>query len=186
MPMIRNDNELARRFGWSGFLIIATVMGSFVFSCATPFAALGALAALFLPRRDAVAVIAGTWAVNQIIGFGFLHYPLDATTIAWGGAIGAAAIVGTGAAMLTVRALSRMPWSVAAIAALATAFVGYELALFAADFVLPSSPSDYGVPVLLYVFEINGFAFAGLLVLQALGRTLGLASPRLTTASAAI
>ena len=53
MPMIRNDNVLIQRFGWSSLLIIATIAGSFVFACATPFPALGALAALFLPRRDA-------------------------------------------------------------------------------------------------------------------------------------
>lgn len=180
MPMIRNDNALVQRFGWSSLLIIATIAGSFVFACATPFPALGALAALFLLRRDAFALIAATWAANQIIGFGFLHYPLDASTLAWGGVMGAGAMIATAVAMLTAAALSRLGWAVAAIATLAIAFVSYELVLFAADFVLPSDPSEYGVPVLLYVFEVNGFAFAGLLVLQALGRFLGLASPRST------
>lgn len=178
MPMIRNDNALIQRFGWSSLLIIATIAGSFVFACATPFPALGALAAIFLPRRDAFALIAVTWAANQIIGFGFLHYPHDASTMAWGGVMGAGAMAATAAAMLTVTGMRAMSWAIAAIATLMVAFVSYELVLFAADFVLPSTPSDYGVPVLLYVLEVNGFAFAGLLVLQGLGHSLGLTSPR--------
>jgi len=45
-----------------------------------------------LPLVSALAVVTGAWLVNQVIGFGALHYPVDANTILWGFAIGLAAL----------------------------------------------------------------------------------------------
>ena len=53
--MPQDRNELFRRAGWVVLITLATILGSFIFACATPFAALAALAALFLPRRDTFA-----------------------------------------------------------------------------------------------------------------------------------
>lgn len=112
-------------------LTSACALASFVFACATPFAAFAVLAAAMLPLRSALLPVAGAWLINQAIGFGVLHYPVDANTIAWGFAIGAAALVATVMASLMLRALPRSGTPVALAAALLGAYVGYEIALFA-------------------------------------------------------
>jgi hypothetical protein len=113
-------------------LTSACALASFAFACATPFAAFAVVAAAMLPLRSALLPVAGAWLVNQAIGFGILHYPVDANTIAWGFAIGAAALVATVMASLMLRALPRSATPVALALALLGAYVGYEIALFAA------------------------------------------------------
>jgi len=41
---------------------------SFVFACATPFAAFGVLAAMTLSRADAIRATVALWMANQVIG----------------------------------------------------------------------------------------------------------------------
>jgi hypothetical protein len=89
-----------------GLLTLAGALASFAFACATPFAAFAVVAAAALPLSCALPVVAAAWLVNQAIGFGVLHYPVDATTMLWGLAIGAAALAGTLAAAAALR-LSR-------------------------------------------------------------------------------
>ena len=55
----------------------ASVAFSFGLACVMPFAALCAVGACTLPRRDAFAVAGMAWLANQVVGFGFLHYPVD-------------------------------------------------------------------------------------------------------------
>lgn len=173
----QNQNTVLRRGGWIALLTGATILGSFIFACATPFAALGALAALFLPRRDAFALAGLNWLANQVIGFVFLHYPQTWDSFGWGAAIGFGALVCTAAALMTVTALRNAPWIVTALATFAASFVAYELALYAATLLLPAG-GGFTRAVILYVLDANGLAFAGLLVLQGLGRTVGLAPAR--------
>jgi hypothetical protein len=112
-------------------LTSACALASFAFACATPFAAFAVIAAAMLPLRSALLVVAGSWLVNQAIGFGMLHYPVDANTFGWGFAIGAAALAGTVMASLMLRALPRSGTPVALALALLGAYVGYEIVLFA-------------------------------------------------------
>jgi hypothetical protein len=113
-------------------LTAASALASFAFACATPFAAFAVIAAATLSLPAALIVVGGTWIVNQAIGFGTLHYPLDANTMIWGAAIGAAAFAATFTAAITLRwlRLSRLP--IALGAALLAAYAGYEFVLFAA------------------------------------------------------
>lgn len=113
-------------------LTVSCALASFALACATPFAAFALVAAAMLPLRPALVVMTGAWLVNQTIGFGALHYPVDASTIAWGVVIGAAALVATGAAAAILRALpmNRTPLMLAL--ALVGAYAAYEFALFAA------------------------------------------------------
>jgi hypothetical protein len=110
-------------------LTSACALASFVFACATPFATFAVVAAAMLPLRSALLPVAGAWLVNQAIGFGVLHYPVDANTIAWGFVIGAAALVATVMASLMLRALPRSGTLVALALALLGAYVGYEIVL---------------------------------------------------------
>src|SRR5262249_61757546 len=81
----------------------ACALASFAFACATPFAAFAVMAAEMLPLSSALLVVAAAWIVNQGIGFGALHYPIDANTILWGIVIGAAALAATTAAAGALR-----------------------------------------------------------------------------------
>jgi hypothetical protein len=115
-----------------GLLSVASALASFVFACATPFAAFAVVAAAMLPRRSALLVVAGAWLVNQGIGFGILHYPIDGATMLWGLVIGAAALVAVLAASVVLRGTPRMPTALALTLALVCAYAGYELTLLAA------------------------------------------------------
>jgi hypothetical protein len=78
---------------WIVLLSAASVAGSWAFACATPFAALAALAAARMGRRDGIAVMLVAWFASQAVGFGIHHYSHSPKTLMWGGAIGTAAIV---------------------------------------------------------------------------------------------
>ena len=113
-------------------LAVSCALASLALACATPFAAFAVIAAATLPLRPALLVVTGAWLVNQSIGFGALHYPIHASTIAWGFAIGAAALAATAVSAAVLRALppNRAPLVLAL--ALVCAYGTYELALFAA------------------------------------------------------
>ncbi len=179
------DSLGVRRIGWIALLTVATIATSAVFACATPFPALAALAALHMSRRDAFALIAVIWGTNQLIGYGFLHYPQTWESFAWGIAIGAGAMIATALAAGTERIAHSCGWTGALLGSFAAAFAGYEIALRAATIVLPSHPDAFGAAVTLYVLKVNAVAFAGLLALQFIGARIGLATPRQAASPAA-
>jgi hypothetical protein len=117
-------------------LTVSCALASFAIACATPFAAFAVIAAATLPLRRALLVVTGAWLVNQTIGFGALHYPIDASTIAWGIVIGVAALVATAASSAVLRVLLLYRTPVVLALTLICAYGSYELALFAATPVL--------------------------------------------------
>ncbi|UFZ04032.1 hypothetical protein LQG66_33380 [Bradyrhizobium ontarionense] len=122
-------------------LTAACALASFVFACATPFAAFAVTAAAMLPLRTALPAVLGAWLVNQGIGFGALHYPVDASTLAWGAVIGAAALGATIVARITLASLRAAPAPVAFAVALIAAYAAYEMVLLAATPVLGGAAS---------------------------------------------
>ena len=123
--------RLAPMFGFM-LLTVSCSLASFAFACATPFAAFAVVAAAMLPLRPALLVVAGAWLVNQGIGFGALHYPIDGSTIAWGFVIGAAALLSTAAASTILRMLPQGRTALMLAIAFVAAYATYELALLAA------------------------------------------------------
>jgi hypothetical protein len=117
-------------------LTVACALASFVFACATPFAAFAVIAAAALPLRPALLVVVAAWLVNQGIGFAALHYPIDGATIAWGFVIGAAALAATATSAAVLRSLPRAATPVALAFALLGAYAAYEIVLFAVTPVL--------------------------------------------------
>ena len=113
-------------------LTVSCALASFALACATPFAAFAVVAAAMLPLRPALLVVAGAWLVNQTIGFGVLHYPIDASTIAWGFVIGAAALAATAASSTMLRALPQGRTSLVFAFTLIAAYAAYEFTLLAA------------------------------------------------------
>ncbi|PPQ20494.1 hypothetical protein CV770_05430 [Bradyrhizobium sp. AC87j1] len=113
-------------------LTASCALASFAFACATPFAAFAVIAAAMLPQRPALLVVTGAWLVNQTIGFGVLHYPVDSSTIAWGFVIGAAALLATAASSTVLGLLPQGRRPLALAITLIAAYGIYELALLAA------------------------------------------------------
>ncbi|OAF02380.1 hypothetical protein AYJ54_26950 [Bradyrhizobium centrolobii] len=113
-------------------LTVSCALASFALACATPFAAFAVVAAAMLPLRPALLVMTGAWLVNQTIGFGALHYPIDASTIAWGFVIGAAALAATVVSSAVLRALPQNRTPLILALTLICAYAAYELVLFAA------------------------------------------------------
>lgn len=126
------QRRYAPMFGF-GLLVVAAALASLAFACATPFAAFAVVVAAMLALRHAVVVVGAAWLVNQGIGFGLLHYPIDRNTALWGLTIGAAALAATLAA---ASILSVLPRAAGVVVSLALAFIGaygaYEIVLFAA------------------------------------------------------
>ncbi|WP_018320309.1 hypothetical protein [Bradyrhizobium sp. WSM2793] len=112
-------------------LTASCALASFAFACATPFAAFAVVAAAMLPQRPALLVVTGAWLVNQTIGFGVLHYPVDANTIAWGFLIGAAALLATAASSTVLGLLPQGRTPLMLAITLVAAYGIYELALLA-------------------------------------------------------
>lgn len=77
---------------WGVFLVCGSTAGSLLFACATPFAATAAIAALTLSPRLALVTTMGVWLGNQAAGFLLLGYPVTASSLAWGPALGGAAL----------------------------------------------------------------------------------------------
>jgi hypothetical protein len=168
----RPDRQLGRRFAWGAALTVITAASSMAVACGTPFAALAALGALYLPRRDAFVLILVNWLVNQAVGFSFLHYPMNWDSYREGIDVGIAAQLAAIAAMLAHRALRGASASVKALGAFAAAFITYEAALFILS---PADRAgDFAAPVVAYIFCVNAAAFVGLSLLNAAAAALGL------------
>lgn len=165
---------------WIGILIAAAILFSFALACGMPFAALGALGALTLAPRDAYLLAGLGWLANQAIGFGFLGYPLDAMKLAWGAALGLSALAAVGAAMLAVRTITGVASALQILLAFLAAWAAQQATVVAASFVLSSSASALSPSVLWFIFWTNALAFGLLLVAQALGTRVGLASSPLS------
>lgn len=77
---------------WTVLLTLASTATTLVLACATPFPALAALAATQMRAKNGIALMVLTWVASQTVGFALLGYPHDAKTIAWGLALGMAAV----------------------------------------------------------------------------------------------
>jgi hypothetical protein len=113
-------------------LTVSCALASFALACATPFAAFAVIAAAMLPLRQALLVVTGAWLVNQGIGFGALHYPIDGNTMLWGAVIGIAALAATAASSAVLRALPQSGTPLVLALALICGYGIYELVLLAA------------------------------------------------------
>jgi hypothetical protein len=106
---------------WTAILATAASFGSYFFACVFPFAAVATVAALTLSRGQAMGLVTAVWAVNQIVGFTFLHYPLDSWVL--GGTLLIGSLAGVyGASLFKARLVSAR-----SLQALAVAFVAYEV-----------------------------------------------------------
>ena len=169
---------------WLATLVVATFAFTLVFACAAPFAAFGAAAALTLSRRDALLVTVALWLANQLTGFIVLGYPWTLNSLAWGPAIGIAAVLGSLAALWTVRRLAGTSDIVRVLAAFVLAFCVYEVAIFVASAAGLGAIEMYAPAILGRVFLTNVFVLVALYALNRLGATLGLRRRAVASVSA--
>lgn len=174
----RSDRQLFQRTLWAGGLTAATVLSTFVLDCATPFSALIVLAVLFLPRKDALLLIAGNFLINQAIGFGFLHWPLTLSCFLGGASVAAGCAVSTGVAMAVGRGL-RGHTTTRAIGAFLAAFLGFEATIAAFSGFRSHEAAD--LQTYLYILYLNGLAFTALLGLQGVAASFGFAGQPLAS-----
>ena len=149
---------------WSGILGLTAVLGSYGLACVFPFAAFAALAAITLPHRQGIALMAAAWTVNQIVGFTLMSYPHDAQAVAWGLIIGAGAIAAFVAARLVFGRETRL-LSLATLAALAASIIAYQSVMFAGAFALDGFESST-LEIVATVARNDAFWFAGLAALR--------------------
>jgi hypothetical protein len=153
-------------------LTAASALASLVFACATPFAAFAVIAAAMLPLRSALLVVAGSWLVNQGIGFGVLHYPADLSTMLWGTMIGIAALAGTLAAAHVLRATRRLALPLALTLALIGSYATYELVLFGVTPVLGGAAA-FAAPIVARIGLTSVAWLIGLVAVCEIVRLLG-------------
>jgi hypothetical protein len=166
-----------RRLLWIGFLAVATLLATGALACAIPFAALAALAALDTKHNDGVWLVGAVWLANQIYGFTVLGYPMEGQALAWGVLMGVGAIAAYYAARAAVVATSPYGFVATLLAALPTAFLVYEAALFVGTLVLPRGEGAFNYDVLVYVSVLEVSAFIVLLVAHRLAVASGLVAP---------
>jgi hypothetical protein len=164
------------RTAWWIILGVVTLVSTLGFACATPFAALGAVAAVNLSRRDAVLLMGASWLINQAVGFTMLHYPHNWDCYRGGLELGLAAFACVGAAVFVSRRL-RSPHSFLALTAtFAASFAVYEGLLYAVSG--QSYAADFSWPIVRYILVLNALAFAVLLVMQKIASATGMVAPR--------
>ncbi|MGQ0443726.1 MAG: hypothetical protein ACT4O2_01005 [Beijerinckiaceae bacterium] len=162
-----------RRPLWIALLVAASVAFTLGFACATPLAAFAAIAALSMPRNDALLLIGLVWLANQAAGFSVLHYPWTADCLAWGVGLGMVALLATLGAEWTAERCNPLGRLASAMAFLA-AFAIYEGLLLVTPIIVQSSAEDYTAAIVGRIFAINAIAFILLLAASRLSVSAGL------------
>lgn len=160
---------------WMAVLLGTAILFSFALACGMPFAAIGALAALTLSTRDAVFFVGLGWFANQAIGFGFLGYPFDVMTLAWGVALGLSALAAVGAAVLVRQRNKGATMALQFGATFLAAWAAQQAIVFAATLVLGGTLTAFAPAVVWFIFWTNALAFIVLLSAQFVGARAGVA-----------
>jgi hypothetical protein len=171
-PLLRPHEELLRTSTWIAIVTASMIAFSFCFACATPLAAVAALAGSRMSLKDGAAVIIAAWLADQLIGYLVLGYPRTWDSFAWGATIGAASLLAGLAAASAARTVRQ--WWLSPCAALLAAFSVYEGALFAATVVLPSCAGAFSPSVIAHIQAINAGALVGLVAIHWLAASVGL------------
>jgi hypothetical protein len=150
---------------WIVLLTVASTVTTLLLACATPFAALAALAALHMRQRDGIILMLFAWAASQAIGFGVLHYPHDPKTLAWGVGLATAAVASVLGACAALRPLAGKPLAVRLVAAYLAAFVALTLIVALWALVLGGIAITLNPAILLRQLARNGAILMGLFAL---------------------
>lgn len=175
-----NRTEDSSPVAWPLALAAAATLGTLATACMMPFVAVATIAAATMDRPRALAAIVGVWAINQLLGFGLLGYPMTAYAASWGVALGVAGV----ASLLVARRVlgGTAPTAVRLGLAFGAAFAAYELLLFA--FSLVAGGTGTFTPSIVLSILANDAAW--LVGMAALHIVLTRAAPRLFGTPAAL
>ena len=169
-----SENSPVKTGLWLILLTAASVLTTFALACATPVAAFGALAALHMKRAEAIMLMSIVWLASQVVGFGYLHYPHTAGTIAWAGALLISALVTMEGAAFATRHTASTSSAVRAIGALAAAMVVFKAAIYLFGMEFGGNASAFKLPVVSNFVWTNALTFVFLLALYHIGVAVGL------------
>lgn len=159
----------ARRI-WTAILTIAAIGATFALSCVTPFAALAVALAGTVGLRASLRVMTVVWFANQVIGFGFFHFPLTANAFLWGIAIGVAALGTTAVASVAMKyTASATPIRLGFV--LLLTFAIYEVTLLAAAVFLGGFET-FQLSIVGQLGWINAASLVAMVVLNELAAAL--------------
>jgi hypothetical protein len=105
------------------------------------------------------------WLANQVIGFGFFHFPHTANTLLFGVAIGGAAVVTTIVVSVVMKYMSSRSAPLRLAAALLLSFATYETTLVAAA-VFFGDLETFRPTVVAQLAFINAISLAVMIVLN--------------------
>jgi hypothetical protein len=150
----------------------SSILGSYVFACATPLAGIAAVAAATLPLPHAVAVVGAVWLLNQAVGFGLLNYPWTLDTVMWGVALGAAAVIATIATTVALRRVARDSVLAVVSVGFGAAFAAYQFSLFAVALVL-GGIEEFAPAIVGQILLVNLAWFGALFLAHEAGQWMG-------------
>lgn len=163
---------------WIFLLTAGSVVTTFALACATPFAALAALAAVHMRKSDAMKLMVLVWAASQAVGFAFLGYPREMTTYAWGLALGMGSVAALlGADMALTR---RLPATQPARLALSyvAAFVVFKAVIALWALGLGGIATTLDPAIMTRQFLRDGAILIGLFTFYHALRAMGVPAPR--------
>jgi hypothetical protein len=158
-------------FIWTMILTLAVIGATFALSCVTPFAALAVALAGTVGMRASLRVMIAVWLANQIIGFGFFHFPRTPNTFLIGITIGGAAVVATIVASVVLKRMRSQSALLRLGVALLVSFGIYELTLFAAVVFL-GDVETFQPAIVAQLGFINAASLVGMVVLNEIAAAL--------------
>jgi hypothetical protein len=158
-------------FLWVLILTLAAIGVTFALSCVTPFAALAVALAATSGLSASLRTVIVVWFANQVIGFGFFHFPRTPNTFLWGAAIGGAAIVTTIAASLVMKYGSSWATLLRLGIALLLSFAVYEMTLLGAA-VLLGGFETFRPAIVAQLALVNAVSLVGIVALNAVAAAL--------------
>jgi hypothetical protein len=158
-------------FIWMLILTLAAIGVTIALSCVTPFAALAVALAGTVGLRASLRIMIAVWFANQLIGFGFFHFPLTPNTLLIGVAIGAAAIVTTIVASVIMKYMSSWTAPLRLGVALLLSFVAYETTLLPAALFF-GDLETFRPAVVAELALVNAVSLVGMVVLNEVAAAL--------------
>jgi hypothetical protein len=158
-------------FIWTLILTLAAIGATFALSCVTPFAALAVVLAGTVGLRASLRVMIVVWLANQLIGFGFFHFPRTANTLLFGVAIGGAAVVTTIVASVVMKSMPSRSAPLRLGLALVLSFAACELTLLAAA-VFFGDLETFRPAIVAQLALINAISLIGMVVLNEVAAAL--------------
>lgn len=178
-PVLRSASTL-----WIMLFTAASTVTTLLLACATPFPSLAALAAVYMRRRDGIALMLAAWLASQLVGFFILQYPHDARTLGWIPGLATAAVGSVLGAYAALRWVGDKSVPVRLAVAYLAGFVAFKLVVLCWAFFLGGVASTLDPAIMLRQLGRNGAILIGLYLIYRMAVALGVPAAERTPATA--